>query len=220
MPGESHDRLIHALGDDLTPVNPAGRPEVQAAVWLSIVIAAGAVLARFSDIDESVSRLNSAPDMWVAASACALTAVLAVIAALEISRPDRNPAWALLPLPSAAIWIAASSVGCFRLWVSPDTPPASLDEAKACLTFIFGFSAPLSFLLILMVRRGFSLWPRLTLALAGLASAAASATLLNFFHPYDVAVTDIAVHAVAISLVIGANAVFGGRLLAPKKITA
>jgi hypothetical protein len=219
MHNQGHDRLIRALGADLTPVSPAGRPEIQAAIWLSIVIAIGAVLARFSDIDASLSRLGSAPDMWIAACACAVTAMLAVIATFELSRPDRSPAWGLLPVPAAIIWIAASGIGCFRLLTTPETPPASMDEVE-CLVFILGFSIPLSILLIVMVRRGFSFWPHLTLAVGGLASAAASATLLNFFHPYDVAAVDIAVHATAVTLVIAANAFFGGYILVPKKIAA
>jgi hypothetical protein len=50
--------------------------------------------------------------------------------------------------------------------------------------------------------------------IAGLASAAAAATLLNFFHPFDAAATDLAVHVFAVALVIVANQAFSGRLLA------
>ena len=45
-------------------------------------------------------------------------------------------------------------------------------------------------------------------------SAAAAATLLNFFHPFDAAATDLAVHVFAVALVIVANQAFSGRLLA------
>jgi hypothetical protein len=54
----------------------------------------------------------------------------------------------------------------------------------------------------------------LTAAIAGLAAAAAAATLLNFFHPYDAAATDLMVHVLAVALVIVANRAFSGRLLA------
>ena len=43
--------------------------------------------------------------------------------------------------------------------------------------------------------------------------AAAAATLLNFFHPYDAGATDIVVHVAAITFVITANRLVGGRLL-------
>jgi hypothetical protein len=68
---------------------------------------------------------------------------------------------------------------------------------------------------MVMLRRACPLQPGLTAAVAGLASAAAAATLLNFFHPFDAAATDLAVHAVAVALVIGANEVLGSRSLQP-----
>jgi len=39
---------------------------------------------------------------------------------------------------------------------------------------------------------------------------------LNFFHPYDAAATDLAVHAIAVAGVILANQMLGGRILAAK----
>ena len=82
-----------------------------------------------------------------------------------------------------------------------------------CLFFILGISLPLSLLLFFMLRRGFSLRPNLTAITGGLACASAAATLLNLFHPYDVAATDLAVHSLAVAIVISANTIFGGRIL-------
>ena len=70
---------------------------------------------------------------------------------------------------------------------------------------------PLSALLIVMLRRACPLQPELTAAITRLAAATA---LLNFFHPFDAAATDLAVHVFAVALVIGANRAFSGRLLA------
>jgi heme/copper-type cytochrome/quinol oxidase subunit 4 len=64
-----------------------------------------------------------------------------------------------------------------------------------------------------VLRRGFSLRPKLTAVIGGLACASAAATLLNFVHPYDAAATDLAVHGLAVTIVILANILFGGRLL-------
>jgi hypothetical protein len=67
-----------------------------------------------------------------------------------------------------------------------------------------------------MLRRGFSLRPNLTAIIGGLACASAAAALLNFIHPYDAAATDLAVHALAILIVILANTILGGRILMSK----
>jgi hypothetical protein len=143
--------------------------------------------------------------MWLAVTGSTLTAVLATIAAFQLSLPDGRTIWALLPIPSALLWVGASGLGCLRTWLVPGTHDASFAEAKDCFVFIVGLSIPLSAMLILMLRRGYSLRPNLMGVVGGLAVAAASATLLNLFHPYDAAATDLTVHATAVAVVILAN---------------
>jgi hypothetical protein len=118
-----------------------------------------------------------------------------------------------LPLPGLLLWIAGTGMGCLRSWVIPGLHAASLEEARTCFSFIVALSIPLSIVMIVMIRRACPLRPNLTAATAGIAVAAASATLLNFFHPYDAGATDALVHCVAIGLVIAVNRSLGGRLL-------
>jgi hypothetical protein len=212
---EIREHLIGRLAAGLAPVRPLARPSVRALGWLAAVAATAVALASFADLSALWHRLAGATDMWVAVLGSAATAVLAAITAFELSLPDARRSWALLPLPAALLWIGASGAGCLRTWLAPDTHVADLSEARDCLMFIVGLSVPLSALLVLMLRRACTLQPGLTAAVAGLAVAAAAATLLNFFHPFDAAATDLAVHAGAVALVIGANRAFSGRLLAP-----
>jgi hypothetical protein len=85
--------------------------------------------------------------------------------------------------------------------------------ANDCLIFIISFSIPLSGLLIWLLRRACPLRPVLTAVVVGLASASASACLLEIIHNFDAAATDLLMHALAVAIVIGANALMGGRLL-------
>jgi hypothetical protein len=142
--------------------------------------------------------------------------VLATIGAFQLGLPDRSAAWAFLPAPGLALWLGASGLGCARTWLIPGTHDASLAETKACMMFIIGYSVPLSIVLFAMLRRGYSPRPSLTGGLAGLAVAAAAATLLVFFHPFDAALTDLAVHAIAVGLVVLANRLLGGVILRRK----
>ncbi len=213
--GSAQDRLIRDLAADLTPVRRLAPPSLRALGWLAVVAAVAVALATISDLSAMWHRIAGATDMWLAVLGSALTAILAAIAAFELSLPDARRSWALLPLPAALLWIAASGLGCFRTWLAPDTHVADLSEARDCLLFIIGLSVPLSALLIMMLRRACSLQPGLTAAIAGLAAAAAAATLLNFFHPFDAAATDLVVHTGAVALVIAVNRAFSGRLLAP-----
>jgi hypothetical protein len=215
---DSDDQLVRALGADLTPVSRLAPPSLRVLLWLAIVTAVAVTLAMVCDLDATVGRLTAAPDLWVAATGSMLTAVLAAVAAFQLSHPDRKPIWALLPLPAAVLWISASGIGCLRPWVAAQTHPMSPGEPENCLIFILGLSVPLSVLLIIMLRRGYSLRPNLTAIVGGLACASAAATLLNFVHPYDAAASDLSVHAFAVGVVILANSVFGGRILAGKKL--
>ncbi len=211
--GSGQERLIRDLATNLTPVRRLRSPTVRALGWLAVVAIFAVALAIFADLP-AMERRFSVPDMWLAVTGSVMTAILAALAAFQLSLPDANRAWALLPLPAALLWVVASGLGCLRAWLAPGTHIAELSEARDCLIFIIGVSIPLSVLMIVMLRRACSLQPGLTAAIAGLAIAAAAATLLNFFHPFDAAATDIAVHTCAVALVIVANWGFSGRLLA------
>src|SRR5271168_4912505 len=213
---DSNDRLVQALSADLTPVRRLAPPGLRVLLWLAIVGAVALALMMVSDVDAMIRRLLAAPDMWMAATGSMLTAVLAAVAAFQLSLPDRRAAWALLPLPAALLWIGASGMGCLRPWSVPEAYPMPLGQTEQCLIFILGVSLPLSVVFIVMLRRGFSLRPNLTAIIGGLACASAAATLLNFIHPYDAAATDLAVHVFAVAIVILANTMLGGHILMRK----
>jgi hypothetical protein len=208
-----HDALILKLTAELAPIRRLPSPGRRAFIWLALVAALAFALAAIADRPAVAARLAAAPDMWLSLAGSALTMVLAALAAFELSLPDRSERWALLPLPAALLWLGASGAGCLRTWLVPGIHAADLNDTKDCISFIVALSVPLSALLLVMLRRGHTLRPGLTAAVAGFASAAAAATLLMFFHPYDASATDVVVHVVAVGLVIGANQAFGGRML-------
>lgn len=220
MTTSPHDPLIRDLAADLKPVHRLRRPMLRALGWLSAVAVVALGLAVFADVHALWERIVGAPDMWLAVFGSAATAILAAIAAFELSLPDAPRAWAWLPLPGVLLWVTASGFGCLRVWFLPDTHVAVLGEARDCLIFIVLLSVPLSALLFLMLRRACPLQPGLVAAVGGFAVAAAAATLLNFFHPYDVAATDLTVHAIAVTLVVVASRALGGRIFTAPNFTS
>ena len=210
---DSNDRFVQVLSADLAPVRRLAPPSRRLMTWLAIVGLAALALAMVSDDRSMIDRLMAAPDMWLAAAGSLLTAVSAAAAAFQLSLPDRKPARALLPIPPALLWIGASGIGCLRPRFIAGTSPMSIGDSDNCLVFILSFSLPLSLLLIVMLRQGFSLRPNLTAVVGGLTCASAAATLLNFVHPYDATASDLAVHAAAVGIVVLANALFGSRIL-------
>ena len=215
-----HDRLIHSLAADLQPVRPLPSPGKRAAIWLGFVVVAALVLSLIADLSAFAHRFMASPDMWLAMLGSALTAILAAIAAFKLSLPDSPRAWAWLPLPAAVLWVGASGLGCFRNVVLPGTHVPPLVETMECLAIIVALSLPFSLLIFAMLREAFSLLPGLTAILAGLAVAAASATLLNLFHPFDAAVVDLLVHALAVAVVIAVSRAYGRKLWTPQNFAA
>lgn len=208
-----HQLLIDTLGAELTPVRRLPPPWLRTLGWLLAVAAIALVLLMHYGAAPMLHRWAGAPDLAWAAAGAVLTTICAAWAAFVLGVPGRSRAWAWLPLPGALLWIGASGLGCLRTWLAPGTSIASIHQSADCLMFIISFSIPLSALMIWLLRRACPLRPVLAAVMVGLASAAASASLLEICHAYDAAATDLLTHALAVGIVIAANAAMGGRLL-------
>lgn len=209
----SHEALIDRLGTDLVPVRRLLPPWLRTVGWMLVVVAIATVLLMHYGAEPMLRRWAGTPDLGWAGMGAVITAVTAAWAAFALGVPGRRAAWAWLPLPGALLWIGASGLGCLRTWIAPGTQVASMHQSADCLIFIISFSIPLSALLIVLLRRACPLRPMLTAVLIGLASAAASASLLEICHSFDAAATDLLTHALAVAVVVAVNAAMGGRLL-------
>lgn len=207
-----HEALIDALGAELTPVRRLAPPWRRALGWLLVVAALAIVLFERYGASTMLHRWSVAPDLGLAACGAVLTAITAALTSFMLAVPGRSLRWAWLPVPSAMLWIAASGLGCLRAHI-PGMAVLDMQEANHCLFFIVSFSIPLSGLMIWLLRRACPLRPVLTAVMVGLASAAASASLLEICHNFDAAASDLVMHALAVVIVIVANMVMGGRLL-------
>ncbi|MGY2047322.1 NrsF family protein [Methylobacterium sp. JK268] len=212
MSEAAHDLLVERLVGDLRPVRPLRSPLWRGFLWCAAALALGLLVLPFSDLASLRLRMT-VMDLRLAALGAILTAATASVAAFVTSVPGRSPRWALLPLAPAALWIGASGLGCLRDWVAPGTDLPDGREMGGCAVLLIAASLPLSVLLMRMLRRACPLRPGLTAALGGLAVAAAAASILVLVHPHDATATDLALHGVVVSAIVGLNARAGGRLI-------
>ena len=207
-------RLIGDLGADLKPVRRLPPPWLRALVWLGAGAVVAAVLVATRTLLPALGIIGNDPFMLPGAYASLATAVLAAIAAFELSLPDRSDAWILLPVPALVVWIVLNGLGCLATLAIPGTQTTPF-QFMVCLGLIFAISIPLTVTMVLMVRRARPLRPLRVATLGGLAASGAAATLLVLIHPHDSAVLDLAAHGVAVAVIIGLNVLLGGRLLVP-----
>jgi hypothetical protein len=209
------ETLIQSLGAELKPVRRLPAPWLRTIGWMLVVAAIAATLLMHYGASHMIHRWIAAPDIAIAGAGAVITAVCAAWAAFTLGVPGRSWRWSLLPLPGLLLWVGASGLGCVEDWLGPSAHIAKFNEASDCLIFIISFSVPLSALLIWLLRRACPLRPVLAAVMIGLASAAASAALLEICHAFAVAATDLLTHAMAVAIVVLVNALMGGRLLQP-----
>jgi hypothetical protein len=202
---DATERIIEALVADARPVRRLRPPTLRALLWLTAVAAVAAVaIWLFADLAVMARRLGD-PKLQIEMAATLLTGSAAVLAAFQLSLPDRSPGWALLPLPFLAVWIASSGYACWRHWISFGAGGFELGESAHCLRFMLAISVPLGASLLLALRRALPLTPLRVAAMAGLGIGGIAAFILQFFHPFDVTFMDLTVHLGAVAVIVAAS---------------
>jgi hypothetical protein len=200
------DGLIERLAAAAEPVRRLRPPVLRAGLWLAVVTAAlTTAIVLFADVGLFARRAGDAK-LALELTGTGLTGILAVIAAFQLSLPDRAARWALLPLPALGLWIASSGYSCWRHWISIGPQGWEIGESWHCFRFILGVSLPLAASLIVLLRRARPLAPVRVAAMGALGVAAIAAFILQFFHPFDVTFMDLGIHAVAVAIVVAAVA--------------
>jgi hypothetical protein len=203
-------QLIEALAADAKPVRRLRPPLARAGAWLAALIAVvGLVTWATGAWPPMIERLQ-AGRFAVEMTATFLTGLTAVIAAFYLSLSDRSRFWTFLPLPPLFLWLASSSYGCYENWLSFGPQGWRLGRSSDCFTFIIMTSIPVAVALYLALRRALPLNPLRVMGVGGLGVAALAATALQFYHPFDVTVIDLAVHVVAVLIVV-ATMIMGGK---------
>jgi hypothetical protein len=204
--------LINRLTEGAPAVRRLRPPLWRAGLWLLGVLCVAGALILTSGAFHVFAARSLTPGFDTEWAATLLTGACAVLAAFELSLPDRSRHWLWLPLPALLVWLGASGFGCYRSWLIVGADQSlELGESAHCFVFILVASIPLAIALMLPLRRSRPLDPLPVLWCAGLAVAALSAAILQFFHPFNITVMDLAAHLAAIALVIVLIGALGRR---------
>ncbi len=216
MEGENEmqtERLIQELAGSLRPVRRLRPPTLRALLWLTpVAVLVGVALLRFADWPAVAHRM-AVPRIALECAAAGVTGTCAVFAAFVLCVPGRSARWAALPLPPLLLWLGVSGLGCLRNGWSLHGPAGFVGGSSHCFGFIIGVSVPLSIALFAVLRRARPIAPMRVAALGTLGVAALADFILEFFHPFDVTVIDLALHVAAIGVVMLIGIALRRRLL-------
>jgi hypothetical protein len=206
--------LIESLAANAKPVRRLRPPLARATAWLVAFVAVVTVATVATGAwPAMIARLEDTR-FAVEMAATFVTGLAAIIAAFYLSLPDRSRFWMLLPLPPLLLWLASSGYGCYQNWAAYDPMGWRLGRSSDCFVFIITMSIPVAVALYIALRRALPLDPLRVMVTGGLGVAGLAAATLQFYHPFDVTLVDLAVHVFAVLLVV-AMMMAGGRTISP-----
>ena len=206
--------LIDQLAREAAPVKRLASPLRRASLFVAGLIALVGALVLVRGVAPGSLERFSDMRVMLETIATALTGAAAILAAFSLAIPGRSPLWMVLPVPPLVLWLATSGYGCYRNWLARGADGSlALGNSADCFMFILTASIPMGLALFFALRRARPLNPGPVLAVGALGVAGFAAAALQFFHPFDVTVTDLALHVVAVGLVVGLVTTFGAPRL-------
>jgi hypothetical protein len=193
------NELIQRLIDHANPVQRLAAPWRRAALWLGLSSLYAAAVVTFHLIGSNgLGPFDGR--LLVEEAAILATAVTAAVAAFVSIVPGRDRRIALLPLLPLAVWLASLGEGCLHDWLRLGSGALALRPDWDCAPAALALSVLPLVAMVVMLRRGAPVTPRLSLALGALAVAALVNFALRVFHAGDISLMVLAWH-------------FGGALL-------
>ena len=124
----------------------------------------------------------------------------------------------LLPLAPLALWLASVGHGCVQDWLRSGAAGLTIRPDWDCLPMAIALGIVPAAVLVMMLRRGASLRPRLTLALAALAVASVANFGLQFAHTQDASIMVLAWHLGAVAVLSALGGGFGELVLGRRRV--
>ncbi|HVC52599.1 MAG TPA: DUF1109 domain-containing protein [Stellaceae bacterium] len=206
--------LIDRLASGVTPVRRLRRPAMRAAGWLVLASIIAGLLIAGQGIRPDFRQSLADPGFLIGLAAAVLTGVCSATAAFMLSLPDRSRGWALLPLPSLALWLSTIGYQCLTNWIAFDPDGMRWGETARCFATLVLASLPLSLAILVMLRYAALLRPSLVTVTAGLAVSAITAAIMSLIHNFDSSILILIWNFGVAAVIVGLSGTLGRRMLA------
>lgn len=212
--------LIEALARAARPVRRLPSPGRRVVRWLAVALPVIALFGALMGLRLDLAERLAEPAFLVPLLAALVTAVCAAHAAFTSCVPG-SPRWILwLPAAPLAVWLASLGRQCWQDWSASGAEGVVFRLDLVCLPVIALVGAAPALVMVLMVRRGAPLTPRLTAFLGALAAAALAYAGLRLVHPQDAAFMVLVWQFGSVAVFAFVVGLFGRRLLTWPRATA
>jgi hypothetical protein len=207
------DAFIRELAGDAAPVRRLLSPWTRTVLWVAIATPFAIVAVASHGFEAGQAAALADLRIWIELAATFLTAVTAAAAAFESTVPGSNRRWLWLPVPPLVVWLLTVGDGCLDEWWRLGPAALELHDDSGCFALMVAISAVPAVAMLLMLRRGAPLTPRLTLVLGTLAVAAFANVALRLFHLGDVSFMLLVWHFAILGVLLALACLFGPRLI-------
>lgn len=209
------NRLIDALARNARPVPRLASPAGRVLRWLIPSLVAVIAVVAVSGLRPDLSIKLADPRFAIQVAAALATALSAAFAACCAGVPG-EARWKLwMPVVPLALWLGGLVE---QGWQEGSSAAALFRLDPICIPAIAATGAVPAAAMVVTLRQGAPLRPRLSLALGVLAAAALADAGLRLFHPQDAALTVIVWQLGAVALFSAIAAMAGPKLLPWRRI--
>ena len=199
--------LIRHLATGVAPIHRLLPPWLRTALWLAISLpyVTAVVVMKPAAID-FLEKFDAR--FAVEQTAILATALTAAMAAFASVIPGQNRKIYLLPLVPLVVWLASLGQGCASDWLRFGADGLQVHPDWECASAAIFIGIIPAIAMVVMLRRGAPLAPRVSVALGALAVAALGNCGLRIFHIGDVSIMVLVWHFGVLTLI----SVLAGRV--------
>lgn len=205
-------RFVRRLVTNVAPVRPLPHPWIRAAAWCGVTLPVLGVLVIVMSRSAESSWAHVDRRVVLEQLAALATGVTAAAAAFATTVPGYRRWIVLLPLAPLAVWLGDLGQWCIQDGLASGSSRWSMIAHWGCLPATILMGAFPAATIVMMLRRGAPLTPRLTTLLAAVAAGGLGNFGVRFVHGADASVMVLAWHFSAV-FVLSALSAAAGRFL-------